>query len=104
MSPGLVKEPETEDAADGGNPVLPGDFLPRFIVTAMIGDRYLVDAATELGHLGCELRLESEPVRTEAQPPQQIRPKDLVAGLHVGEVQVGEHVGQCREETIADVV
>ena len=50
-----------------------------------------------LAALHGDLRLEAKAVRADGNALQQVGAEDLVAGLHVGQVQVGEHVGDQRE-------
>jgi hypothetical protein len=51
-----------------------------------------------------ELGLEGEPVRAEPQVGEHLAPESLVAGLHVGEVEVVEHVGEQRQRLVAEIV
>ena len=41
-----------------------------------------------------DLGLEAEPVRRQVQRAREVATDRLVAGLHVREVQVGEHVAE----------
>ncbi len=54
--------------------------------------------------LGRYLRLDTEAVLFEHEALHDFAPECLVAGLHVGEVQVGEHVRQHGEGAVADGV
>ena len=71
-----------------GDAIAPRDLLALVVVAAVVGDRLLVDAAAQPRDLRRDLRLEPEPVRLDLDLPQHLAAEDLVAGLHVGEVQV----------------
>src|SRR5437588_411621 len=89
---------------DGHRPDLHLAFL---IGAAGVADGDLVDAprgAAAAGDLGGDLRLEAEAVRLEVDALEHLTPEDLVTGLHIGQVQVSEHVRHKGEELIADVV
>ena len=51
-----------------------------------------------------DLRLETEAVRAELDALQHLAAEDLVAGLHIREVKIREHVRQHRQELVGDVV
>ena len=51
-------------------------------------------------HLGRHLRLESEAVALEANSLDDLAAEDFVADLHVGQVQVGQHVREEREPLV----
>src|SRR6266581_9630737 len=102
--PSSVEEAVPDDAADRRDAVLPGDLLPRIVSSPVVRDRDFVDPAAEARDLRRELGLEPEPVGAEPKPLQERRAEDLVAGLHVRQVQVGEHVREHRQEPVADVM
>ena len=89
---------------DGSYPVLPTDMLAFRITSSIIRNAHFVNAdAFALGHLGefgCHLRLESEAVLLEGDTFDDVGAEELVAGLHVGEVEVGKHVGEPCEEFV----
>src|SRR3546814_6907471 len=63
-----------------------------------IGDPHLVDAQVLASQLRGHLRLEAEAVLLQVQRLDHLTAEGLVAGLHVREVEVGEGVGQRREQ------
>src|SRR5262245_66115752 len=89
-----AEEPVADDAGQGGEGVLEADLLALLVGAAGVADRHLVDAPGRPppGHLGRHLRLEPEPVGAEPEPLEDLAAEELVAGIHVGQVQVGEHV------------
>ena len=89
-----------KDAPDRAHPVLPGDLLPLGVRAARVTDPHLVDPAAHPRHLGGHLRLEAEPVLLDSDLPDDLAAKGLVACLHVGQVDVGEHVRQGGEELV----
>src|SRR5436189_227337 len=86
------------------HPVAPGDLLPLGVGAAAVRDGQLPDARARLRQPRCQFDLDPEPRRRERQPLQQVRTNHLVARLHVREVQIGEHVGDEREEVVPDGV
>jgi hypothetical protein len=54
--PGVV----FENAPDGADPVAPADFFAFVVSAAVVGDAYLVDAASHPGHLGGNFRFEAK--------------------------------------------
>ena len=58
----------------------------------------------QTGDLGGDLRFEPETVFLDPNLRQHLAPEDLVAGFHVGEVEVGEDVGRESEHAVADHV
>src|SRR5207253_1234111 len=90
----LVEQPVAHDAEERLEGVLEADLLAFFVRAAGVGDGDFVDAPGRpvFGDLRRELRLEPESIRLQLDALQHLAAKDLVAGLHVREVQVREHV------------
>jgi len=84
--------------------VLPPDLLPFPVCPPIIGDPHFIDAASGPGYLGRDLRLNAETVLLNAQPLDNIGPEQFVAGFHVGEIQVGEHVGEEGEDSVSHIM
>ena len=93
-----------QDAPEGADAVAPADLLALVVGAARVGDADLVDRAAELRDLGRDLRLEAEAVLFDRDALEHLAAEDLVAGLHVGQVQVREHVRERGEHAVADVV
>jgi len=70
----------------------------------MIGDRDFVDAAAHLGDLHGHFGLEAEASGLDLDLFDHVGLEDFVADLHVGEVEVREHVGEKSEGLIAHVM
>src|SRR5512138_1916870 len=99
---GLRREQiELHDVPEGGDAIGPPDFLSLGVRAAAVADRHFVDSRTRLGETRSELRLEAKSVRRKWQTPHQVGAHHLVAGLHVGDVEIGEHVRQRREAPVA---
>ena len=82
--------------------ILPAYFLAFLVSAAVVGDAHFINAdAFETSYFGSHLGFKAETLLLEKDALDNICPEQLVAGLHVGEVQVGEHVGQESEETVA---
>src|SRR3989442_1028211 len=82
----------------------PRALFPSRVGSPAVGDRHPPDARPRLRQPRGDLHLEAEPVGREGQAPQQVGAHQLVARLHVGEVEIGEHVGEEGEEPVADGV
>src|SRR5262245_32859931 len=92
------------DAVQGPDAVPPADLLALVVRAPAVGDADLVNAPPAGGDLGGDLGLEPEAVLLDVDGLDDLAPEDLEAGLHVGEVQVGEHVRGQREEPVAEGV
>ncbi len=68
----------------------------------MITDGHFVDSKTKTRDLRGELRFDTKPIFFEGKTLKDLPPENFVASLHVGEVQVGEHVAQRGERMVAD--
>src|SRR5687768_17323932 len=86
-----------DDAIEGFEAVLDADLLALFVTSAAVGDADLVDPQPAVGDLGGDLRLEAESILLQLDALDHLPPEQLEAGLHVGEVEVGEGVAQRRE-------
>jgi len=101
---GLIEKAEADDVEERGQAVLPADLLALGIVTAGVGDGHLVDAAFLLGHFGRDLGLAAESFRLDFDSLRDFAAEDLVTRLHIGEVQVAEHVGKGGQKTVGHVM
>src|SRR5579864_5288047 len=93
----IVDDPEPQNHAQRLEAVLPSDLLAFLVRPPVIADRHFVDAQLPLRGLHGDLRLEAESIRPDGNALQQVRAKHLVAGLHVGHIQIAEHVGNQRQ-------
>jgi hypothetical protein len=85
--------------------ILHADLLPFFVGSSVIGDAHFVDAdLREAGDLRGHFGFEAEAFLLEPDLLDEFGAEELVAGLHIGQVQVGEHVGEQRQETVPDGV
>ena len=100
----VVDERVPEDRPQGDDPVRPADLLPFPVGPARVGDRHLVDPRAHLRQLGGELGLHAEAVGPDGDALDDVGAEDLVPRLHVGEVQVRDHVGDERQHLVGDVV
>src|ERR1019366_8801867 len=96
----VVDQPEFEDDAEGFEAVYPADFLAFFVSAAVITDGHFVNAELAFGALHDDFGLEAKTVGADGDALEQVGAKDLVAGFHVGKVEVAEHVGNQREALI----
>jgi hypothetical protein len=86
------------------DPVAPRDLLALAVLAAVVRDRQLVDPQLALADLCGDLRLDREIVLAKDERAEDVRAEDLVAGLHIGERGVEEHVREKGEEAVADEV
>ena len=100
----VVDEGVAKDRPEGHDPVRPADLLAFPVGAPGVRDRHLVDPGVHLGELGGELRLHAEAARPDGDALDDVGAEDLVARLHVREVQVRDHVGEEGEELVRDVV
>ncbi len=99
-----VGEVVADDAPEGLDAVFPGDFLAFFVGAAGVGDGNFVDAPVAFCDFGGNFRLEAEAVGFELDALEDFATEDFVAGLHVGEFEIGENVGKQSEHLVGDVV
>ncbi len=97
---GVVDQPEAEHGGDRLPSVPPADLLAFELGPPEIADRHLEDPETALGDLGGDLGLERKVVRAQRKRLQELGAEDLVAGLHVGQVEIGEEVAHPGEEPV----
>ena len=82
-------------------PVLPADLLALGVGASAVRDAHLVHPPAASSDLGRDLRLEAETVLLDGDRRDHLPAEHLVAGLHVGQVEVGGHVGKKRQEVVA---
>src|SRR5205085_2392554 len=81
--------------------VAPGDLFPLRVRATAVGDRDFPNTRARLREPGGDLNLETEAIRREGEPFEQVGPHELVARFEIGEVQVREHVGQQGQKFVA---
>jgi hypothetical protein len=99
-----AEEVVLHDAPEGAEAVFPADLFAFLVGAAFVGDADFVQAAAAGGDLGGDLGLEAEAVFLDGDGADEVAAEDLVAGFHVGEVEVGEDVGAEGEEAVAEGV
>src|SRR5262249_18297428 len=89
-----IRESVADDAPQGLETVPPADLLPLLIRAAGVADRMLVDAQTPPRNLGGDFRFEPESVLLQRWQDffDHFAAENLVAGLHVGQVEIRETV------------
>src|SRR5438093_13343583 len=88
----LVEQPEAEDAPKGAESIFQTDLLAFLVGAPGVADRNLEDApAPAAGDLRSNLRFETEARGLQPNSLQHVAAKDLVARLHVGQVEVRHH-------------
>ena len=85
---------------DGFERVLEADLLAFFVGAAVVRDRHFVDARAHARDLARDFGLDAEVLRLQVEAIGDVADEHLVAGLHVRQVQVGERVGQQRQDLL----
>ena len=96
----VAHRPILEQRPCGRHRVTEANLLSLRVVAAAVGDRHLEDAAPQFGDLDGDLRLEAKPIRSQRDALEELGSEDLVAGLHVGEVQVRQDVRHQRQDPV----
>ena len=99
-----VEEPVLEQQPEGLDAVLPADVLALCVAAAVVADGHLVDARVPLGQPRGELGLDAEAVALEGDLLEDVGADGLVAGLHVGQVDVVQRVGDEGQELVGQAV
>src|SRR5438445_8154184 len=81
--------------------VLPSNFLTFFVSAAPVADAYLVNPQPPPSDLHRDLWLKSEAVLFDGDRLDDLPAEYFVAGLHVAQVDVGQAIGQQREDRIS---
>src|SRR6185369_493246 len=82
--------------------ILPRDFLSFAVISAEVRNRNFVNTAAKLRDFSCNLRLKTESVFFDRHLCKQLAAERLVAGLHIREVQIGKHVREERQHSVAE--
>src|SRR5579864_6211911 len=93
-----------QDAPDRPQTILPADLLALGISSPGIADSDFVYATTQSRNLGNNLRLETEAIFFDPDALNDFAPEDFVTNLHIGQIQVREHVGKLSQHPISDTV
>ena len=96
-----VEKTEFENEPEGFDTVSPVDVLTLGIGSAVVADRHLIDSCAPLGKAGGDLRLESESIAGQSKTLENISSHRLVTSLHVGEIEIVDHVRQQGENPVA---
>src|SRR5215469_1249601 len=91
-----------QDAADCAEAVPPVDFLALCVGTATVGNGDFVNWDTKLRDLGRDLRFESKMILVECELLKHFAFECFGPALHIGEIQIREHVAEQGQELIAD--
>ena len=90
-----------DDALHCGDTVTPVDFLAFGVGTSRVGDPYFPDSPASRSNLCRHFGFYPEPVLFQVDALDDLATERLVAGLHIGEIEIGEHVREQREDPIA---
>ena len=93
-----------KDGVDGTKTIAPADFFTLGVGSAVVADPHLIDGAAQPGDFGGDFGLKPKAVFLQGDLFQDFPAEDFITGLHVGDIDVGQHVREQREETVADHV
>ena len=85
-------------------PIAPSNFLALSVGAASVRNADLEDLPVAACKLCGDLRFEAKTIFFDGDGLNDLAPECLVTGLHIGEVEIGEHVRKQREQTIAERV
>lgn len=91
-----------QDAPDCPHTIAPADLLAFLVRPPAVADAHLVHAAFQSGNLGGNLRLKAKAVFLDPDLLNDLAFENLVADLHIGQIEVGQCVGEEREGLVAD--
>ena len=74
------------------NTIAPANLFAFGVGAARIGNSHLVDTRLRPGNFGRDFRLEAEAVLLNPDILDHLAAEGLVAGFHVGEVEIRGHV------------
>src|SRR3974390_1861678 len=104
----LLPPPEQivfHNAVGRAHPILPSDLLAFLISAAVVRYSDLVHLQiAPVRDLGGNFRLKSEPRLLNLDRLYHLPPERLVARLHIGQVEIGQHVGKQRQRAVTDAV
>ena len=84
--------------------IFPPDFLSFCVGAAVIGDPNLEDSDAHPRCFCGQFRFDSESVFFDLYLGNHFAAKDFIATLHIGKIDVGEHVAEHGEKAITDHV
>src|SRR5436190_19241106 len=84
--------PQSHERADGTNAIEPRQLFAFFAAPRVVVNRDLVDSVSEPQRARRNVGLDVKAGSAKAEPSPEIRSDDFVAGLHVGDVAIEEHV------------
>ena len=96
----VAREVTAQDHPQRAHRVLGADLLAFVVRAAVITDRHFVNRGLPLGELDGDFGLDAEPVAADRDASRQRQPERLVAGLHVGQVEVRRHVAGRGQEMV----
>jgi hypothetical protein len=100
----LTEEVEGYDVTESRDAVLPSDLFALKIVSRKVPDRHLDYLEFEAGDLRGDLRLKTESIRFKLNVLDDISAEELVAGLHVGQIQPRTKITQGRKKSVHQIV
>lgn len=89
---------------DGFDSVFQADFLAFFVCPAVVADGDFEDFGLALGEFDGDFGLETEAIGADGDGLQQRGAEGLVAGLHIGQVEISDDVAHSRQRPVGDGV
>src|SRR5438477_1783059 len=88
------------DGNDGTETIVPANLFPLLVRPSRVGDPYFIDTRSSPCDFSHDFRLKRESILLDGDGIEKIAPEHLITGFDIGEVQVGEHIGEQRYEPI----
>src|SRR5438874_11562317 len=85
---------------DGTETIVPANLFPLLVGPSRVGDPYFIDTRSSPCDFSHDFRLKRESILLDRDGVEKIAPEHLITGCDIGEVQIGEHVGQQRQDSI----
>src|SRR5690606_35279314 len=96
----IIHQPETQHDAYRLESINRFYFLTFLIGASMIADGNLKDATLLLCQFRRQFRLDAKTIAANGQCFNKWSEDDLVAGLHIGQVKIGQYIGNRGEHAI----
>ena len=102
----LIGNSVSHDTPQSFQAVAPADLLALLVAATGVTDRHFVTPNSPSRHFGRNLRFKSKTVLLQRGDNlfQYIAPKDLVAALHIGQIQIRKTIRKCGQEPVTQVV
>src|SRR6266496_2295430 len=89
-----------QQAPQSPHAIFPADLFALFIGAAGVADAHFINPQLALGDFYRDFRLESKAVFLDGDGLNDLPPKNFIAGFHVGQVDIGQAIGNQSQHPI----